>query len=217
MANQTGGFGLRMTMALGNTPATQGQSEYKIKSGLGIGIFKNNPISIQDGSGDQGYIQDASFATLDDTGAGGATFNNSTTNSPLIGVFNGAFYVNSTTSKPTWANSVAASTTFGTDYNTGSSDGIGFVNDNPNQQYVVKCDAAVTQAMIGTAFNVNDFTAGDAINGQSTVTLDIGGTAAETKLFRIVRSADQPGDNDLSLVNANVVVAYNAASNLYLD
>jgi hypothetical protein len=71
--------------------------------------------------------------------------------------------------------------------------------------------------MIGTAFNVNDFTAGDAKNGQSTVTLDIGGGAAETKLFRVVRSADQPGDNDLSLVNANVVVAYNAASNLYLD
>ena len=126
------------------------------------------------------------------------------------------FFINSSTSKPTFANSVAAGTTFGTDYNTGSSDGIGFVNDNPTQQYVVKCDAAVTQAMIGTAFNVNDFTAGDAKDGQSTVTLDIGGGAAATKLFRVVRSADQPGDNDLSLVNANVVVAYNAASNLYL-
>ena len=40
MANQTEGFGLRMTMATGNTPATQGQSEYKIKSGLGVGIYK---------------------------------------------------------------------------------------------------------------------------------------------------------------------------------
>ena len=217
MANaSTTGFGLRTTSTVGNTPATSGQSNYKIKSGLGVGIFKNNPVSIQDASGDQGFLQDASFATTDDTGAGGAAFDNSG-HAPLIGVFNGAFFINSSTSKPTFANSVASGTTFGTDYNTGSSDGIGFVNDNPTQQYVVKCDAAVTQAMIGTAFNVNDFTAGDAKNGQSTVTLDIGGTAAETKLFRIVRSADQPGDNDLSLVNANVVVAYNAASNLYLD
>ena len=40
MANQTEGFGLRMTMATGNTPATQGQSEYKIESGLGVGIYK---------------------------------------------------------------------------------------------------------------------------------------------------------------------------------
>ena len=217
MANaNTTGFGLRMIERVGNTPATSGQSEYPVKSALGVGIYKGNPVSFQDGSGDEGYIQDMSFATTDDTGAGGQSYNN-TTQPLLVGVFNGIFYVDSTTKKPRWANSVDSGTTFGTDYNTGSSDGIGFVNDNPFQQYVVKCDAALTQAMIGTAFNVNDFTAGDAINGQSTVTLDIGGTAAETKLFRIVRSADQPGDNDLSLVNANVVVAYNAASNLYLD
>ena len=41
MANaSTTGFGLRTVMTLGNTPATSGQSEYKIKSGLGVGIFK---------------------------------------------------------------------------------------------------------------------------------------------------------------------------------
>ena len=147
MANaSTVGFGLRTTMTLGNTPATSGQSEYKIKSGLGVGIFKNNPVSLQDASGDQGYLQDASFATTDDGGAGGAAYDNSG-HAPLIGVFNGAFYIDSSTSKPTFANSVAASTTFGTDYNTGSSDGLGFVNDNPFQEYVGKSDAVVTQAM----------------------------------------------------------------------
>tara|TARA_R100001594_G_scaffold6702_1_gene18876 strand:- start:171 stop:824 length:654 start_codon:yes stop_codon:yes gene_type:complete len=216
MANQTGGFGLRMTMALGNTPATQGQSQYKIKSGLGLAIFKNSPVSIQDGSGDQGYLQDASFATLDDTGAGGATFNNSTTNSPLVGVFNGAFYINSTTSKPTWANSVAASTTFGTDYNTGSDDGLGFVNDNPQQEYVIKADAAVTQAMYGDAgYNINSFTATNAKDGQSTATLDIGGGAASTNMFKLVRGADDPGNNDYTAVNSNVIVSIARASSLY--
>ena len=156
MANaSTVGFGLRTTSTVGNTPATSGQSNYKIKSGLGVGIFKNNPVSIQDASGDQGYLQDASFATTDDTGSGGAAFDN-TGHAPLIGVFNGCFFINSTTSKPTFANSVAASTTFGTDYNTGSNDGIGFVNDNPQQEYVIKTDAAVTQAMIGDAgYNTN--------------------------------------------------------------
>ena len=48
MANaSTTGFGLRTVMNVGNTPATSGQSEYKIKSGLGVGIFKNNPVSIK--------------------------------------------------------------------------------------------------------------------------------------------------------------------------
>jgi len=216
MANQTEGFGLRMTMTTGNTPATQGQSEYKIESGLGVGIYKNNPCSIQDAAGgSQGYLQDASFATTDDTGAGGATFNN-TGHAPLIGVFNGAFYVNSTTSKPTWANSIAASTTFGTDYNTGSDDGLGFVNDNPQQEFVIKADDAVTQAMYGDAgYNTNSFSASDAISGQSTVKLDIGGGAAVTKMFKLVRGADDPDNKDYSVLNSNVIVNIARDSNLY--
>ena len=89
MANaSTVGFGLRTTSTVGNTPATSGQSNYKIKTGLGVGIFKNNPVSLQDASGDQGYLQDASFATTDDTGSGGAAFDNSG-HAPLIGSFNG--------------------------------------------------------------------------------------------------------------------------------
>ena len=48
MANRsTTGFGLRAAMRLGNTASIQGQSKYAIKSGLGVGIFKNNPASIQ--------------------------------------------------------------------------------------------------------------------------------------------------------------------------
>ena len=216
MANaSTTGFGLRTVMTLGNTPATSGQSEYKIKSGLGVGIFKNNPISIQDSSGDEGYIQDASFATTDDGGQGGATFDNSG-HAPLIGVFNGAFYIDGSTSKPTFANSVAASTTFGTNYNTGSTDGLGFVNDNPFQEYVGKADAAVTQSMYGSAgFNVNSFTASDAKDGQSTVTLDIGGGSAGTHMFKLVRSADDPENNDNGNVGSNQVVVIAPASSLY--
>jgi len=216
MANaSTVGFGLRTTMTLGNTPATSGQSEYKIKSGLGVGIFKNNPISIQDSSGDEGYIQDASFATTDDGGPGGAAYDN-TGHAPLIGAFNGCFFVNSTTSKPTFANSVAASTTFGTDYNTGSTDGLGFVNDNPFQEYEMKADAAVTQAMYGDAgYNTNSFTASDAVSGQSTVTLDIGGGANSNHMFKLVRSANDPENKDVSIAGSNQIVMISGASNLY--
>jgi len=182
MANDsTTGFGFRTSMTLGNTPATSGQSEYKIKSGLGVGIFQN--------------YTNASHALM-------------------VGVFNGAFYIDNSTSKPTFANSVAASTTFGTDYNTGSDDGIGFVNDNPQQEYVCKADAAVAQTAIGTVFNCNNFTAGDAKSGQSTVTLDIT-SAAETKMFRVVGSANEIGNDDMASAGANVRVAWNSASNLY--
>jgi hypothetical protein len=216
MANaSTTGFGLRMAMRLGNTPSIEGQSKYKIKSGLGVGIFKGNPASLQDGSGDQGYLQDASIDTTDDTGAGGIDYTTAT-EALLVGVFNGAFYIDNTTSKPTFANSVAASTTFGTNPNTGSTDGFGFVNDYPLKEYTVKADAAVTQAMIGTVGNMNDFAATNAKNGQSTSTLDVG-TRAETKMFRIVRVAEDPQNEDATAAGCNIIVVQNGAANLFIN
>ena len=171
MANQTAGFGFRQAPTVGSTPATGGQAEYKVKSGLGVGIFQNNPVSQQHTSGDDGYLQDATADTMDDGIAGGADWSTGTSNTqPIVGVFNGIFYINSSTSKPTFANHVLASTTFGTDYNTGSSDGIGFVNDNPMQEYTCKADAAVTQANLLSTFNPTDgATVGTSSNGQSTV------------------------------------------------
>ena len=214
MANRsTTGFGLRAAMRLGNTGSIQGQSKYAIKSGLGVGIFKNNPASIQL-AGDTGYIQDSGFSTTDDGNDGGIDF--STANDALlVGVHNGVFFIDNTTKKPTFANSVAAAQRFGTNPNTNSTNGIGFVNDDPHQEYIIKADAAVTQAIKGQCGNVNDFTATDAKNGQSTITLDVG-ALAEDHMFRVVRSAEDPENEDLTAAGANVVVAFNSSANLYL-
>ena len=214
-ANQTAGFGFRQAPTVGSTPATGGQAEYKIKSGLGVGIFQNNPVSHQHTSGDDGYLQDITADTMDDGIGGGADWSTGTSNiQPIIGVFNGAFYINSSTSKPTFANHVLASTTFGTDYNTGSSDGIGLVNDNPMQEYTCKADAAVTQANLLNTFNPTDgATVGTSTNGQSTVKLDITGTAA-TSMFRIVRTANDPANNDNTAIDSNVIVQVSPAASI---
>ena len=214
MANRsTTGFGLRMAMRLGNTPAIQGQSKYAIKDNTGVGLFKGNPCALEDSSGSQGFLQDMAFDTTDDTGAGGNDYA-SGTDSKLLGVFNGAFFVDNTTGKPTFANSVAAGARFATNPNTGSTNGIGFVNDDPFQEYVIKADAAVTQANHGQCGNVNDFAAGDAKDGQSTTTLDIG-ALAEDHMFRIVRSAEDPDNEDLTAAGANIIVVMNSAASLY--
>ena len=213
MANRsTSGFGLRMAMKLGNSPAIGGQSKYAIKSGLGVGIFKGNPASIQL-AGDTGYIQDSAFSTTDDGNDGGIDFTTAN-DALLVGVHNGVFFINGTTDKPTFANSVAASTTFGTNPNTNSTDGVAFVNDDPDQEYVVKADAAVGQAIFGLCGNINDFAAGDAKDGASTATFD-SGTQGETKMFRIVRSAEDPDNEDLTAAGANIIVVINAAANTY--
>ena len=215
MANQTAGFGFRQAPTVGSTPATGGQAEYKVKSGLGIGIFQNNPVSQQYTDGDDGYLQDITAGTMDDGIAGGVDWSTGTSNiQPIVGVFNGIFYINSSTSKPTFANHVLASTTFGTDYNTGSSDGIGFVNDNPMQEYTCKADAAVTQANLLSTFNSTDgATAGTQTNGQSTVKLNIA-SADATSMFRVVRTANDPANNDNTAVNSNVIVQIDPAASI---
>ena len=214
MANRsTSGFGFKAAMRVGNTPSIQGQSKYDIKDNTGVGLFKGNPVALEDSSGDQGFLQDMSFDTTDDGGAGGLDYA-SGTDASLVGVFNGAFFIDSTTLKPTFANSVAAGARFGTNPNTGSTNGIGFVNDDPFQEYVCKADAAVTQAMKGQCGNCNDFTATDAKDGSSTITLDVG-ALAETHMFRVVRSAEDPDNEDLTAAGANVIVVINSAANLY--
>ena len=212
MANRsTTGFGLRAAMRLGNTAAIQGQSKYAIKTAPGVGIFKNNPASIQT-AGDTGFIQDSGFSTTDDGKDGGIDFS-TTDDSLLVGVHNGVFFIDNTTKKPTFANSVAASTAFGTNPNTGSTNGIAFVNDDPHQEYIVKTDAACGQAIFGKGGNMNDFD-GTGKDGQSTTTFDTG-TQAETGMFRIVRSAEDVDNEDLTAAGANIVVVMNAAANLY--
>ena len=219
MANQTEVFGFRQAPTLGSTPATGGQAEYKIKSGLGVGIFQNDPVSPQHTAGDDGYLQDTTAATMDDGITGGTGWANTTSNiQKLIGVFNGAFYISASTKKPTFANHVLASTTFAKDYNTGSDDGIGFVNDNPMQEYTVKADAAVTQAMLLSVDTFNS-TAGatgasgtDQYEGQSLVKLNIASEAANTGAFRIVRTANDPANNDNTAANSNVIVQMFPAS-----
>ena len=177
MANRsTTGFGLRAAMRLGNTAAIQGQSKYAIKTAPGVGIFKNNPASIQT-AGDTGFIQDSGFSTTDDGKDGGIDFTTAN-DSLLVGVHNGVFFIDNTTKKPTFANSVAASTAFGTNPNTGSTNGIAFVNDDPHQEYIVKTDDACGQALFGLVGNMNDFD-GTGKDGQSTTTFDVG-TQAET-------------------------------------
>ena len=213
MANRsTSGFGFKAAMRIGNTPAISGQSKYDIKDNTGVGLFKGNPVALEDSSGDQGFLQDMSADTTDDGGNGGLDYA-AGTDASLVGVFNGAFFIDSTTLKPTFANSVAAGARFGTNPNTGSTNGFAFVNDDPIQSYIVKADAAVTQANHGTTFNVNN-NGGTSKDGQSVVTLDID-SANVNKMFTVVGSAEDPENEDLTAAGANIIVTIAKDAKLY--
>tara|TARA_A100001011_G_scaffold199227_1_gene207478 strand:- start:3481 stop:4158 length:678 start_codon:yes stop_codon:yes gene_type:complete len=222
MANlQTQGYGCKAIEVLGNGPATQGQSKYRILSGLGVRILKNEPIGPQDSSGDDGYMQSLAPATMDDTGTGGASWDaDTTTPETCVGVSNGVFYIDGTTSKPTWSNSVAASQTFATNPNTGNSDGYVFVNDNPFQEYMMRTDATMTSLATFQSdclvVRMNQNNGGAGVSGQSTATLNYSTSDNDGYMWRMIRLAEVPDQEDVTAAGCDVVVVMNNRANQFL-
>jgi hypothetical protein len=204
-------------MTVGSTPATSGQSEYKLYDYAGAAfntIFKGDPVSLNAGTqaAEKGYIQDATYDSTDDDNSGGAGWQNSA-DPLLLGVFNGAFYIDAGTSKPTFANSVTSGTNFAVDYNTGSSDGTAFVMDNPNQEFNMRVNAAWQQNDVGLNYNTGDNGA-TGRSGMSDERLSIA-TVAAASMFTLVRGANIPGQNDYTTDGSDVVVVIGSASHLY--
>ena len=181
MANRnTQGFGLVAAGTLGSTPATSGQGKYKIDAGYATTIFQNGAVASS-----AGYIIDGQ-----------------TTDAPVLGVLNGIFFNAATTLKPTFANHYVQVTP------ANSEDIDAFVYDNPQQQYVVATDATVAQAGFLETYDMNA-SAGSTTTGKSSATLDIGDTSADAASWRLLRSAEDPENEDIGAAFASVVVVAN--------
>ena len=181
MANRnTQGFGLVAAGTLGQTPATSGQGKYKIDAGYSTTIYNGGAVASA-----SGYIVDGQ-----------------TTDAPILGVLNGIFYNAATTLKPTFANFYKQPIT-----PANSEDIDAFVFDNPQQQYVVATDAAVAQAGYLETYDMNT-SAGSDTTGKSSATLDIADTSADAASFRLLRSAEDP-ENDENAAFRSVVVCIN--------
>ena len=179
MANRnTQGFGLIPAGTLGSTPATSGQGKYKIDAGYATTIYHGAAVASA-----AGYIVE---------GQGTAT--------PVLGVLNGIFYNAATTLKPTFANHYVQVTP------ANSEDIDAFVFDNPQQQYVVATDAVVAQAGYLETYDMNT-TAGSTTTGQSSATLDIADTSADADSWRLLRSAEDPENDENAAFRSVVVVA----------
>jgi hypothetical protein len=181
MANRnTQGFGLVAAGTLGSSPATSGQGKYKIDAGYNTTIYNGGAVASA-----AGYIIDGQTAAA-----------------PILGVLNGIFYNAATTLKPTFANFYKTPIT-----PANSEDIDAFVFDNPHQQYVVATDAAVAQSGYLETYDMNT-SAGSDTTGKSSATLDIADTSADAASFRLLRSAEDP-ENDENAAFRSVVVCIN--------
>ena len=197
MANRnTQGFGLIPAGVLGATPSTGGQNKYKIDSGYPTSLYMGMPVQYDSASGanvDPGYIVTAQDAIT----------------VPTIGVFNGCFYTDANTLKPTFSAFYPGGTV--PDANTNAGDIDAFVIDNPWQQYNVQLDtrlaatAALAQAEMGKTLGLTvsangaaSANSGSTLSGQSNSQLTVGTASnAVANQWRLLRVAEDPENEDL--------------------
>ena len=184
MANRNStGFGLIAQGRIGGTPAAQGQSKYYIVAAYDTDMFQGTAVQHK-----VGYVKTAQAAITDLT----------------LGVLNGIFYNASTTLKPTWANWYNQPITPANSENLTA-----FVIDDPTQLYLGSLDAALAQTGYGKTLGLTVTAAGSEINGQSSSELTVGTISATANQWRLLRTAEDPENNDITAANCSVIVCQN--------
>ena len=181
MANVAEKFGLRPYRKLDGTPLVGAQNRYSIASGHTTAIFQGD------------LVIPLTAGTIDRH-----TANNSTA---VIGVFNGCFYTDPTTQKPTFRNSYPGSIV--------ASDITAFVVDDPDAVFLMDADATFARADLYQNYSVSTG-GGNTTTGISEVQLDVSvsGTNASFVIQAIDISQD-PDNSDTTTANANVLVRIN--------
>jgi len=136
MANKDAAFGFRPIGKVGQNRDSQGLSEYNIAASSSA-IYQNDLVAHLD----TGYI---------------GVSQGTTAAAHLLGSLNGVFYTDASTSKPTWANHLAASNT--------ATDIVGFVSDDPYERFEAQSASSLVIADIGLNAPINTYAAGSSAN-----------------------------------------------------
>ena len=187
MANSSAiGFGLKPIRAYGNGYENMGLGEYPVAASSSAIYFQDLVVQAA-----TGYVTVGIAGTED-----------------ILGSLNGVFYTDTTTSKPTWANHLAASNT--------ATDITALVNDSPLQQYEVRSDnaGASAQTDVGNTADIA-YTAGVAANYVSRATLDDSTLATTAQQVKIIGISRDPENNDIA--SANVVWRVIINQSFFLD
>ncbi|SVC13205.1 uncharacterized protein METZ01_LOCUS266059 [marine metagenome] len=193
MANKDAAFGFRAIGGTGSSYETQGTSKYQINDNWTNAIFQGDLVGMGDGT----VTDRAGTASV-----AGYIFGSIAATTLNLGVFNGCFYIDPTTSKPTWKNYYPGAVNI----TTGLIDA--YCYDNPQQLYEVQTSGTLTQSDVGSLIDQGTYAAGSTINGHSV--MEIGGTSGfTTAQFRIVRLSGDPSNSDTGNANSNWIVRLN--------
>ena len=125
-----------------------------------------------------------------------------------VGIFNGVFYDDPTTGKPTFKNYWPGGVTV-TNPAAGAT---AFVYDNPDDLFEVQTSGTLTQSIASRGIDMA-YTVGSTINGRSKE--EITATAKNAGQFAVVRISGDPANSDTGAANSNWIVKFN--KHVYYD
>ena len=181
MANINEKFGLRPYRSINGAPWNNAQNRYTVANNLSTAIFQGDPVK--------------------PTTAGNVTLARSNTSDRIIGVFNGVFYNDPTTQKPTFRNNYPGSI---------AAAGItAFVVDDPNTVFLVDANAAFSRADLFKNYSLTNVS-GNTLTGISEKQLAVS-VSGITTTFAVQAIDIQEGatDSDSSTSGVNVLVRIN--------
>ena len=182
MANQQGNFGFRPVLMQGSAYNGQGQQQMTIASNETNSIFMGDPVVLN---------------------ANGSISRGSSAGAELVGVFNGCFYTDPTTQKPTFSNHYPGAIV--------ADDIVANVISDPDVVFEVKCDDAnAGRAQVGSTCNIATYAAGSTKSGISGVAID-GSTfgTSNASNFAVYDLSTDPDNSDYTAANANILVRIN--------
>ena len=181
MANVSEKFGLRPYRKLDGTPLVGAQNRYTVKSSYATAIYQGDLVI--------------------PTSTGNIERHTANNGAAVVGVFNGCFYTDPTTQKPTYKNYYPGGVA--------ASDITAFVVDDPDAVFLMDADSAFTRASLYKNYSVTN-TTGVTQTGISKVQLDVSvsGTATTFAVQAIDISQD-PDNSDTTVDNANILVRIN--------
>ena len=182
MANTAEQYGLRPVRKLDGSPFINAQNRYRIAANYGTPIYQGDLVIPVTGGG----IQRAVANTTDF----------------VVGVFNGVFYTDPTTQKPTWKNYYPGTVN--------ASDIVATIIDDPDVVYSIDSDGAFAVADIFKNFAITNVT-GNTLSGISKVQLDysVSGLTTSGTVLQAIDISQDTNSSTAGSVNVDVLVRIN--------
>ncbi len=186
MANKNAPFGLKPVRMMSGAPYSGGQSRYRIASGATTPIFQGDLVVVTTAGNIEKYNNTNNSAGL---------------STAAVGVFNGVFYTDPTTQKPTYGNYYPGSIV--------ASDITAFVVDDPDAVFLANADEAFTRADLFRNYAVTN-TTGVTQTGISKAQLDVSNSGTTISfVLQAIDICQDPDNSDTTTSNANILVRIN--------